>query len=96
MRTKEQINQLTIRILELEIKVKQHECEHDFKFKKNFEQSIFGGADGYPECFGKVIYKCSECGKIKTKYWKYLTKKKQQALKTLNLVPEYWEVKKND
>ncbi len=74
-------------ISELKQQVKQLECEHDFKFKKYSEQHTYGR-------FGKIIYECSECGKTKRKYWKYLTKKEQQAFKTLNLVPEYWEMKK--
>lgn len=95
-KTKEQIkqiNDLTIRVLDLEIQVQQLGCIHNFKFEKYVERDLIDFISPCG-CYGRITYKCSKCDKIKTRLWKYLTKKEQQALSTLNLVPEDWEVKK--
>jgi hypothetical protein len=83
-------NYLSIR--DLEIKIEQLECTHNFVFDKWAEREVVLYIS-YPGRFGKLIYKCRDCGKIKTEYWKYLTKKKQQSFRNLNLVPEDWKVK---
>ncbi|KKN77875.1 hypothetical protein LCGC14_0356120 [marine sediment metagenome] len=75
----------------LERKIKQFECDHTFRFRNWDEREVV--LISYPGRFGRVFYKCPECGKIKRKYWKYLTKKEQQALRILDLVPEDWAIK---
>ena len=92
---KKQFNQklLQCKVIRLEERVKQLECEHGFVFKKYIEKDLIDFIMAYPGRFGRVVYECFHCKKTKTRYWKYITKKEQQALKTLNLVPEDWEVK---
>ncbi len=77
---------LRTRIKLLENRVVQLECTHDFKFKESFDPSW--GERQY--C---IFLRCSHCGKTKRKFWRYFTKKEQQAFKLLNLVPEDWGVK---
>jgi hypothetical protein len=81
------------RIQVLEIKVKQLGCEHSFKFKECWNRDEFDDITDPGGKFGRILYVCRKCGKTKDQYWRCFTKKEQQAMKTLNLVPNYWEVK---
>ena len=83
------LDRIEEQIKQLQIKIKQLECMHNFKVFKWWEPGVIIPNPGR---IGRVVFKCTDCGKQKTRYWKYLPKKEQQALKTLNLVPEDWEV----
>lgn len=74
------------RVIELEQKVKQLECKHNFIFNTY----RIGFMD---TCY--VHHKCTKCGKTITKQWDFVVKKEQQALKLLNLVPKDWKIKGN-
>jgi hypothetical protein len=78
-------------ISDLKLRVTQLECTHVFKFKECIERHL-------PNLFGTgygLVYECPCCGKTKNRYWRYLNRKEQQALKTLDLVPEDWKVKED-
>jgi RNase P subunit RPR2 len=81
------ISKINKRIDQLEKQVKQLECSHGFRFDGYKEQLTLMSDMFY------VLFKCSECGKTRLRRWERLTKKEQQAFKTLTLVPDYWEVK---
>lgn len=72
-------------VKQLEQRVTQHECKHNFKFD-NWDSLGIGGP--YYVC-----HKCTECDKATIKNWDSIAKKGQQALKLLNLVPKDWKIK---
>lgn len=73
-------------VIELEQKIEQLECKHNFVFDCCCVIGIWKQS-----CC--VRYKCTECGKTTIKQWDHVAKKGQQALKLLNLVPKDWKIK---
>ena len=71
------------KLVELETRVKQLECNHTYVFK-GYTETIFGPM--------VIEYKCNNCGKLKLTSWHSLPKKEQRALKTLNLIPKDWPI----
>ena len=74
---------LVDKIQKIEIRIKQLECSHDYKFNRYNETPISKW----------VFHKCPMCGKEAIKEWDRIAKKEQQALKLLNLVPKSWAIK---
>lgn len=80
-----QIIILEERIIILEKRITQLECTHDYK-PVDYFVSLY---DSKTCCFT-----CSKCKKTIYRFWRDMPKKQQQALKTLNLVPNSWKIKK--